>query len=389
MNLGDFERELQELRGKGLARSLSRPDAGLINLSSNDYLGLSNEPSVTEVVRDAICSLGTGGTSSRLLAGTREAHVALERALAAFLGKESAMVFSSGYHANTGILPALFGPSDLIVFDRLCHASIIDGVRLSGAAFAPFLHNDAGSVDKILARKRPSKRRAVVVTEGFFSMDGDRPPLGELCAVAEHHDALVYLDEAHSIGVAGPDGKGVAWDDGVAERIDLHVGTLSKSLGSQGGFVAACRTLIDLLTTKCRSFLFTTALAPACAVSALKALDLLPSMEDRRRRVTGDAGEIRRRLQGMGYDTLGSVSPIIPVWTGSVSATQKLSGHLLKKGFFVPSIRPPTVSPGEGRVRLSITYREDRRWLNDLLAAFESYGERPRQKEGERIVQAG
>jgi len=383
-----FDRELEDLRAKGLARTLRMSDDGVFNLSSNDYLGLSTHPSVVGGARAALERLGTGGTSSRLLAGTSDLHTSLENRIADFLGKDAAIVFSSGYHANTGILPALLGPSDLVVFDRLCHASIIDGVRLSGAAYAPFAHNDTADLNKVLSRKRKGRRRAVVVTEGFFSMDGDRPPLAEIAGAARLHDALVYLDEAHSIGVTGPNGKGVAWEDKLSDRIDLHVGTLSKALASQGGFVAARRTIIDLLVTRCRSFLFTTALAPACAGASLAALDLLPSLTDRRDRVMGDADELRLGLKKLGYDTLASVSPIVPVWTGSVVSTQKLSGHLLKKGFFVPSIRPPTVSPGEGRVRLSITYREDRRWLKELLAAFESYGERP-HREGDRIVQAG
>ena len=388
IDYGEFERELEDLRAKGLARSLRASGEAGVNLSSNDYLSLSSHPAVIDGARAALERLGSGGTSSRLLAGTSDLHTSLENRLADFVGKEAAMVFSSGYHANTGILPALLGADDLVVFDRLCHASIIDGVRLSGAAFAPFAHNDTGDLNKVLSRKRRGRRRAIVVTEGFFSMDGDRPPLAEISGAARLHDALLYLDEAHSLGVTGPDGKGVAWEDGLADRIDLHVGTLSKSLASQGGFVAARRTIIDLLITRCRSFLFTTALAPACAGAAIAALDLLPSLEDRRRRLRDDADELRAGLKALGYDTLASASPIVPVWTGTVAMTQKLSGHLLKKGFFVPSIRPPTVPTGEGRVRLSITYREDRRWLKDLLVAFESYGERPHQ-EGERIVQAG
>ena len=384
----EFERELEELRAKGLSRSLPVLSPDLINLSSNDYLGLSRHPDVIAAAQAATQRLGTGGTSSRLLAGTADVHSRLEADLATFLGKERALVFSSGYHANTGILPALFGASDFIVFDRLSHASIIDGVRLSGASFAPFAHNDAADLDKILTRKRKGKRRAVVVSEGYFSMDGDRPPLRQICDTARRHDAMVYLDEAHSLGLVGPNGKGIAIEDGLLDAIDFHVGTLSKSLGSQGGFVAGRMLMIDLLITRSRSFLFTTALAPGCAAAASEALSLVPRVKDRRERVNADAAELRERLRAAGYDTLASVSPIVPVWTGNVSATQRLSGHLLKKGFFVPSIRPPTVSPGEGRVRISVTYREDRRWLNDLLAAFESYGERP-QKEGVRIVQAG
>jgi len=387
-SLDKFRAELADLRDRGLARTLPDLDAALINLSSNDYLGLSLHPDVVAAAREAMERWGTGGTSSRLLAGTSEPHRALERALAQTLEKDGALVFSSGYHANTGILPALAAAEDLIVFDRLSHASIIDGVRLSGAAFAPFHHNDPENLDRILSRKRAGKRRAFVVTEGIFSMDGDLPPLREICDIAHRHDALVYLDEAHSLGVMGPEGRGLAAERGLTSFIDLHVGTLSKTLASQGGFVAASRTLIDLLITRARSFLFTTALAPASAAAASAALGLLPSLQDRRDRLAADAGEVRSALTQAGFDTLSSASAIVPVWTGSVEETRRLSDHLLSKGFFVPSIRPPTVSPGEGRVRLSLTHRDDRRWMADLADAFRSYEGRP-HREGDKIVQAG
>lgn len=383
-----FTQELDDLRRKGLARRLRDDARDLVNLSSNDYLGLSRHPDVVAAACDAARAWGTGGTSSRLLAGTFDVHRTLERELAAVLGKEAALVFSSGYHANTGILPALAGAEDLIVFDRLSHASIIDGVRLSGAATAPYFHNDPESLDRLLARRRPGKRRAFVVTEGIFSMDGDRGALKGICDVARHHDALVYLDEAHSFGVIGPDGRGAAVEAGLSARIDLHVGTLSKSLASQGGFVAARRDIVELLTTRTRSFLFTTALAPASAAAALAALRLLPSMGGRREAIGNDARDMRAKLRDAGFDTMLSESPIVPVWTGSVEETRRLSDHLFAKGFFVPSIRPPTVSPGEGRVRLSLTYRDDRRWMADLIAAFESFDGRP-HRQGERIVQAG
>jgi 8-amino-7-oxononanoate synthase len=384
----DFESELRDLREKGLARVLPADGGDLVNLSSNDYLGLSRHPDVVSAALDATRQWGTGGTSARLLAGTGPSHRSLETALAAALEKDAALVFSSGYHANTGILPALANASDFIAFDRLSHASIIDGVKLSGAAFAPFKHNDAADLERVLSLKRGGRRRAFVVTEGIFSMDGDRPPLADLVAAARRHDALLYLDEAHSFGLVGPGGRGLAAERGLLNEIDLHVGTLSKTLASQGGFIAARRTIIDLLTTRSRSFLFTTALAPACAAAAEAALMLLPSMDARRAQVDGDARRVRDGVREAGFDTLASDSAIVPVWTGDVAETARLSKHLLTRGFFVPSIRPPTVSPGDGRVRLSLTYRDDRRWPDALVAAFAAFDGRP-HREGERIVQAG
>ncbi len=374
----ELQDELDDLKAKGLARSLRVKDAaGLINFSSNDYLGLTRHPRVVAAGIAALEKYGTGGGASRLLAGTTAAHTDLEQTLAAFLSKEAALAFSSGYHANTGIIPALVSSQDFVFFDRLAHASIIDGVRLSGAPFSAFDHNDVLDLEVALKKRRAKGRRALVITEGIFSMDGDRPPLADIVRVARAHNAWVYLDEAHSLGVVGPDGRGWAAESGVLSDIDIHVGTLSKTLASQGGFVAGSRELIDLLITRCRSFAYTTALAPASAAAALEALRLLPSIESERRRLIDASSALRSGLRALGYDCLRSDSPIIPVLTGSVEATKALSEYLLSRGFFVPSIRPPTVPVGEGRVRLSVSTPVIEH-LNSLLNAF----------EGGRVVKA-
>ena len=373
--------ELSRLDADGLRRVLVHRNGDVINLSSNDYLGLSRHPDVIGAAVAATQSLGTGAGASRLLGGTSAPHDELESAVASFLGREAALVFPSGYHVNTGLLPALVGAGDIVFFDRLCHASLIDGVRLSGARFAAFDHNDMNDLEAQLKKRRSSRRRAVIATEGFFSMDGDLPPLAELVSLARTWNALLYVDEAHSFGLTGPDGRGVAAQAGLLPQIDLFVGTLSKTLGSQGGFVAGSRPLIDWLISRCRSFLFTTGLAPAAAASATKALDLLPTMENRRRRVQLEAENFRRDLQRRGFDTLASASPIVPVWTGDVGAGRALSSHLLSKGFFVPSIRPPTVPNGEGRVRLSITWDVTQNGLDALRQAFADYGSRPHRRK--------
>jgi 8-amino-7-oxononanoate synthase len=369
-----FQTEFELLKSQGLARKVHPTDtAGIINLSSNDYLGLSKHPDVIAAAEKAVTKFGTGGTSSRLLAGTGPLHESLEKKLASFLTKEAALVFSSGYHVNTGILPALTNVEDLILYDRLCHASIIDGVRLSRCLQFSFDHNDMADLENQLKKRAAGRRRIWIVTEGFFSMDGDAPPLKDIVALAGRWGASIYLDEAHSFGVVGPKGRGWAAQEGLLDRVDVFVGTLSKTLGSQGGFVAGQRLLIDLLVSKCRSFMYTTALAPACIAAALRSLELLPSVDDRRKKISDDAEKIRVSLRQSGLDCMRSISPIIPVWTGSIEDTRRLSEHLLSHGFFVPSIRPPTVSPGEGRVRLSISYENVKEGVGKIIEAFSVY----------------
>lgn len=379
-----FEDELNELGEKGLLRQLTAQNFKGVNLSSNDYLGLAEDVRVREAAIQAVQLYGTGGTSSRLLAGTFDIHRELEEALAKFFKKDSALAYSSGYHVNTGLLPVLAGVGDIIFIDRLCHASIVDGVKLSEARFATFEHNNLEDLKKQLSERRGKYDRAWVVTEGIFSMDGDKPPLKEMVQLVHQYDALIYLDEAHSVGVVGPDGRGWAAEQGVLNQIDLFVGTLSKSLASQGGYVAANKSIIDLLVSKSRSFIFTTALAPAAAAAGLAALKLLPELEDRRKKLNQLSDQLREQLKDLGFDTCESSSPIIPVMTGDVPSTKLLSDHLLRAGFFVPSIRPPTVPAGKGRVRLSLTVPVIEKGMDGLVTAFSSAPIKP-QRNKEKI----
>lgn len=385
--MGDrsFREELKELDEKGLRRRIRRR-AGLVNFSSNDYLGLAHDEDVLSAAARFLSSGFAGGTSSRLLAGTHPVHDELEIELAAFLGKESVRVFASGYHANTGVLPALAGPGDVIFFDRLSHASLIDGIRLSGARFYSFDHNSADHLESLLRRKRPRYRRAFVVSEGVFSMDGDFPILPEIVFLAKRWETLVYLDEAHSLGLFGPEGRGMAASLELLKDVDIFVGTLSKTLGSQGGFAATRLPLADLIVSKSRSFIYSTALAPVNAASALAALRRMRGMDRRREKLQTEARTLRTALRNMGFDTLQSRSQVIPVWTGGVSTTKKFSEYLLDAGFFVPSIRPPTVPRGEGRIRLSLTWDRIQTGLAGLTAAIQSYPERPK-RSGEKIAE--
>jgi 8-amino-7-oxononanoate synthase len=387
----DFQNELDQLDASGLRRFLFLKDAvDAVNFSSNDYLGLSHHPKVQAAAIEAIQKFGTGGASSRLLAGTLSVHSELENSLASFLSKEAALVYSSGYHTNTGILPVLAQAGDVVFVDRLSHASLLDGIKLSSARFFTFDHNDMDDLERLLKNKRPDYKQAFVVTEGIFSMDGDTSPIKQIISHAHAHAAFVYLDEAHSFGLLGKNGQGLAAQEDVLSDVDILVGTLSKVLGSQGGFVAGSKSLIDLLISRSRSFLFTTALAPSCAAAAAAALRLLPDMDGSREKLMCASQNFQQQLIDDGYTiaNAGQATQIIPVWTGDVATTKKLSDHLLSKGFFVPSIRPPTVPRGEGRVRLSITTDVMDLSLKRLTQAFQSYAERPQKKGDHRLVES-
>ncbi|MCB4757564.1 MAG: 8-amino-7-oxononanoate synthase [Elusimicrobia bacterium] len=352
-----FEDQLKLLEERGLKRILpERWGDGLLNFSSNDYLGLANDPRVKSAVLKYLQEGAVGGTASRLLSGSSEGHLQLEESLAKFLSKEAALVFSSGYHANTGILPVLAEAGDMIFVDEFCHASILDGIRLSQARFCSFSHNNPEHLESLLKRRRSQYRRAFIVTEGVFSMDGDFSIIPEIVKLARRWEALVYLDEAHSFGVFGAGGRGLAAGENLLDEVDIFVGTLSKAIGSQGGFVAAAKTLIDLLISRSRSFIYTTALSPACVAAAQAALNLFPKLDDRRHMIQEESRNLKGKLNQLGFDTGKSQTQIVPVMTGDLKTTKSLSDYLLSQGIFVPSIRPPTVPVGKGRVRLSVTY---------------------------------
>jgi len=371
-----YLQELAELQSKGLKRDIPPSlGPGLINLSSNDYLGLSQHPQVKEAAEKAVKQHGAGATASRLLAGTHDLHRRLETELTRFLGKERVLVFPSGYHINVGVLPVLMKTGDIIFVDELCHASILDGVRLSESRFCTFEHNNVDHLESLLRTRRSNYKRAVIVTEGIFSMDGDTGILPEIVFLAKKWKTMVYLDEAHSFGLMGAEGRGLAAELDLLKDVDIFVATLSKVLGSQGGFVACNATLGDLLISRCRSFIYTTALSPANAGAALAALRLLPSCEDRRKSLQQASQNLKEKLTELGYETLKSQSQIIPVWTGDIETTKKLSDYLFSVGYFVPSIRPPTVPHGQGRVRLSITHEVLQQGLEGIVRAFSSYQE--------------
>jgi len=326
----------------------------LVNFGSNDYLGLAGDSRLAEAIREAATREGWGSGASPLLAGYAEGHRRLEARLAAFEGTEAALVFPSGFAANTGTIAALVGPGDAVFSDRKNHASLLDGCRLSRADFRVYPHNDFGNLDRLLARPGKNCRR-LILTDGLFSMDGDLAPLEGLVGVAERHGAMLLVDEAHATGVFGRRGRGVAEHLGVEDRVPVRIGTLSKALGCSGGFVAGSRRLVEWLVNRARPYVFSTATPAAAAAAALAALEIVAAEPERREGLLARAAALRERLAAQGWDTGRSASQIIPVIVGRPERAVELSRRLHRRGLYVPAIRPPTVPEGEACLRVSLT----------------------------------
>jgi len=341
-------------------------------LCSNNYLGLANHPHLVEASLRATRECGCGSGASRLVSGSMSLHHRLEECIAAFKSCEAALVFNSGYAANTGILQGLLGPDDTIFSDSLNHASIIDGCRLSAARTVVYPHNDWQALEEVMHREAPTRRGAwLIVTDGVFSMDGDIAPLVQLAALKERHDAWLMVDDAHGTGVLGATGRGSGELCGCLDRIDLHMGTLGKGLGGFGAFVAARRAVIDTLVNRSRSFIFSTSLPPGVLAAALAAFELVDGAEgaERRRRLEANRGLFAERVQRAGIDTLGSRTQIVPLLTREPKPTMEAAATLLNQGYFIQGIRPPTVP--EGLCRLRATLMADHR-AEDLEAAADA-----------------
>lgn len=376
-----FDRQLQQLDEQHLLRELHPLESAtgptvrlkgrrVILLASNDYLGLSTHPAVVHAACRATEQFGAGSGASRLVCGTLPPHVELEAALARFKGTEAALLFGSGYLANLGVIPALIGSGDIVYADRLSHASLIDGCRLSGADLRVFHHRDAGHLESLLVR-RAATRRALIVTDGLFSMDGDVAPLKDLADLAEQFGAQLLVDDAHGTGVMGQRGHGTLEYCGVEHRIPFHMGTLGKALGSSGAYVAGPATMTRYLVNTARSFIFTTAPPPASAAASTEALNLIDADPGRRDRLWANREHLYSGLQHLGFRMTDTVSPIIPVLIGDAERTVALSRVLLKEGVFAPAIRPPTVPKTTSRIRLTVTSEHTREQLDEALAAFQ------------------
>ena len=378
--LGWIDAEMTELQRQSLRRRLVDRrgpqgtdivlgDRRVVNFGSNDYLNLAADPRLARAAVEAARREGVGSGASPLICGHSQSHADLERALAEFEGTEAALVFPSGFAANLGTIAALVGPGDVVLADRKCHASLLDGCRLSRADVRVFPHNDVGNLDALLG-KTARARRHLVVTDSLFSMDGDLAPLPDLVDLCGQHGAMLLVDEAHATGVFGEQGRGVAEHAGVEGRVSVRIGTMSKALGCAGGFVAGSQLLIDWLVNRARPYVFSTAMPAPVAAAARTALDIVRAEPEPRRRLLDQAESLRRRLADRGWKVGGSVSQIIPVVVGDAARAVALATRLLEQGLFVPAVRPPTVPRGEACLRISLTAGHDEATIERLLAAL-------------------
>ncbi len=374
--------ELEELKAQGLyrfCRSVEETRGGrilldgqwVVHLASNSYLGLHMHPRVVAAAKEATERFGTGAGSARLIGGTFSLHEALEEELAAFKQAQACLVFPTGYMANLGVVAALVGQGDLVIGDELNHASLVDACRLSRASFRIFPHRDVERLSEALEERRNRYRRVLIVTEGLFSMDGDQSPLAELAAIARRFEAWLLVDDAHGTGVLGEGGRGSLAQAGVPPEGILQVGTLSKALGSLGGFVAGPREVIEILRNRARSFIYTTASPAGSVAAAREALRVLQDEPIWRERLWESVRFWTEGLQRLGVRLLSRGSPIVPIWIGSNDGAVAAAQALLEAGVFAPAIRPPTVPKGSARIRTSVTALHSREDLELALGAFE------------------
>ncbi len=385
-----WQDQLDALDQRGMRRQLRRIDGSqgthvtydgrdLLLLCSNNYLGIADHPALVEAAVVATRTYGVGSGASRLVSGSMAPHHVLEERLAAFKGTEAALLFNSGYAANTGILQGLLGPEDLIFSDALNHASIIDGCRLSGAKTLVYPHGDMEVLREMLAREQVRRKPGhwLIVTDGVFSMDGDMAPLDALCAIKEEYDALLMVDDAHGTGVLGPTGRGSAEQSGCMARVDLHMGTLGKGLGCAGAYLAAPRVVIETLVNFSRSFIFSTSLPPAVPAAALAAIELVDSAEGAvlRHQLVENRTLFTAALASGGLDMLGSCTQIVPILTHEPVPTMRMTERLLERGLFLQGIRPPTVPEGFCRLRATVmashSPEELRRAAAEIVSVFQ------------------
>jgi glycine C-acetyltransferase len=376
--------ELDSLKAQGLYRPLrvledeqkahtTFDHHSVVNLSSNNYLGLTTHPRLREAALEAVRRFGVGTGSVRTIAGTMAMHVELERRLAEFKQTEAVVVFQSGFTANAGTVSAILTKDDVVVSDALNHASIIDGCRLSRAQIKVFPHKDVDAARAIL-RDLPAGQRTLLITDGVFSMDGDLGPLPDLCAAAEEFGAIMMVDDAHASGVFGRNGRGTVDHFGMHGRVDVQVGTLSKAIGALGGYVAGTRDFIEFLHHRARPFLFSTSHPPAVTAACLAALDVLleePAIIDR---LWENTRFLKAGLVGLGFDTGVSESPITPVIVGEGALAMRLSDRLFEEGVFAQGIAFPTVARDRARVRTIVTATHTREELQFALDAFARVG---------------
>ena len=349
----------------------------VINLASNNYLGLAAHPRMKEAASKAALEFGAGSGAVRTIAGTMTLHEELERRFGEFKGAEAALMFQSGFTSNAGTVAAILTKEDVIVSDQLNHASIIDGARLSRAEIKVFPHKDVDAADALLTETARPGRHQLLITDGVFSMDGDIAPLPGLAEVAERHGAIMMVDDAHASGVLGPGGKGSVSHFGLdASRVDIQVGTLSKAIGVLGGFIAGPSHLIEWLVNRGRPFLFSTSAPPAVAAACIEALNVIRDEPERLARLWDRTRFFKQGLHDLGFDTGASETPITPVIAGEEHVAQELARQLFEEGVFTPAIVFPTVAKGTSRVRTIVTADHTEEDLSEALEAFERVGKK-------------
>jgi glycine C-acetyltransferase len=348
----------------------------VLNFCTNNYLGLANHPTMKEAARAAIDRWGVGPAAVRSIAGTQKLHLELERRLAAFKGVEDALYVQSGFCANQAAIPPLVGKEDVIFSDRLNHASIIDGARLSSARIVVYEHCDPADLEAKIKEHLPQYRRGLMVTDGVFSMDGDIAPLDRLMAVADRYGVLTMVDDAHGEGVLGKGGRGIVDHFGLHGAFDVEIGTLSKAFGVVGGVIAGKKAIIDYLRQRARPFLFSSATTPADTAACLAAVDLLEESEELVQRLWDNAANFRGEMQKLGFDTGRSQTPIVPVMLGDAGLAKQFSRELFEAGVFAMSIGFPTVPRGLARIRVMNTAAHSREDLDRGLEAFAQVGRR-------------
>jgi glycine C-acetyltransferase len=380
-----IEDALHELRQKNLyitIRTIGSPQGPwlevdgrrVLNFCSNNYLGLANDPQLVQAAQTACEQLGVGPAAVRTIAGTTSLHLELEARLARFKEADAAILFQSGFCANLGAIPALVGPGDAIFSDELNHASIIDGCRLSRAEIVRYPHADPAGLRAILIQKRDRYPRALLVTDGVFSMDGDIAPLPELTALAEEFGCMLMVDDAHGEGVMGHGGRGIVHHFGLMGRVDVEVGTMSKAFGVVGGYVAGKAIVVEWLRQRGRPFLFSSAMTPADTAACLAAVDCLEADTDRVQRLWKNTYYFKDQLQLLGFDIGQSVTPITPLMLHDETLTQRFSRRLFEEGVFATAIAYPTVPMGKARIRMMLSAAHERGHMDEALAVIVRVG---------------
>jgi glycine C-acetyltransferase len=380
-----IDEELQNLQESGLynkIRTLSSPQGAwlvvdgkrVLNFCSNNYLGLANHPRVVAAAQEAMAQYGVGPGAVRTIAGTMDLHLQLEKRMAAFKRVEDAITFQSGFTANTGTIPALVGKGDMIFSDELNHASIIDGCRLSGATITRYAHADSASLEAAIGEHKGTYRRGLIITDGVFSMDGDFPPLDKIVEVAESHDLMLMVDDAHGEGVLGEGGRGIVDHFKLHGRVDVEVGTFSKAFGVVGGVVAGNARIIEWLRQRGRPFLFSSAVTVPDVAATLASVDILEESTALVDKLWSNASFFKREMQALGFDTGKSMTPITPVMLGEVTLAREFSRRLYAENVFAMALGYPTVPVGLARIRVMISATHTDADLEQALQAFAKVG---------------